>query len=172
MKNQTYFEVEYRLISGFGVNRGEIGGLTCIKDFQFIEQALEFINKYELYKRGDKVLDTKVYHLVKPKIWHMFLRGTLRKFERFKQMGEELKYSDWAHNEGDIYVVKVEFFNLKTRLMDYMNLEYKTLKEVFDNLKFKDSKTRLLSDWTFYSKSFRDFELGGLKKDSETLDAG
>ena len=56
--------------------------------------------------------------------------------------------------------------------MDYMNLEYKTLKEVFDNLKFKDSKTRLLSDWTFYSKSFRDFELGGLKKDSETLDAG
>lgn len=167
MKYPIHYQVEYKLVSGGGILRGEIGAMTCIRSFSEYEldEAIRFVNQFECYdceniynKTGkvDKKRDVKegkAYHLQSPKIWHMNLRCDWRSFQqREKMFGKKPKWSDWTHIEGDSYAVKVEFFNLKEREMEYSNSEYQTLEETFKCIKFKDTKTRLLSDWTIYSK--------------------
>lgn len=171
MKYLTHYLIEYKLVSGGGINRGELGSMTYTRIFgeNELDEAIRFINKFECYdckniynpkepdqsnnRSKNNIKDDKTYHLSDPKIWHMNLRGDWRRFqEREKMFGRKPKFSEWTHIEGDSYVIKTEFFNLKTREMEYSRLECKTLEESFKNLKFKDSKTRLLSDWTLYSK--------------------
>lgn len=169
MKNNIHYLVEYKLVPGGGINRGEIGSMTCTRAFSEheLDEAIRFVNKYDCYKceniyatekqlpkpRFSEWDETKSYHLTTPKIWHMNLRCDWRRFQwREKTFGRKPKWSDWTHIEGDAYCVKVEFFNLKSRLMEYSNLECPSLEEAFKNIKFKDTKTRLLSDWTLYSK--------------------
>lgn len=176
MKSLIHYKVEYRLVSGGGINRGEIGSMTYTRAFSEYEldEAIRYVNKFECYNSrngGDSCEniyaqekqppkprffewdETKSYHLTSPIIWHMNLRGDWRSFQqREKRTGRKPKLNEWTHIEGDTYCVKAEFFNLKTREIEYSNAEYKTLEEAFKGLKFKDSKTRLLSDWTLYSK--------------------
>lgn len=175
MKSLIHYIAEYKLVSGGGINRAEIGSMTCTRSFSEDElgEAIRFVNKFECYNRRneDNCIniynkekqppkprffewdETKSYHLASPKIWHMNLRGDWGSFQqREKMFGRKPKFSEWTHIEGDTYHIKAEFFNLKKREMEYSNYECKTLEEAFKNLKFKDNKTRLLSDWTLYSK--------------------
>lgn len=169
MKYRIHYIAEYKLIGGGGINRGELGSMTCTRAYDEYElnEAIRFLNQYECYDckniynpsgvvhqgRKDDAKDGETYHLADPKIWHMNLRGDWRAFqEREKRTGRKPKFSDWKHIEGDTYCVKAEFFNLKTREIEYLNGEYQALEAAFKSLKFKDSKTRLLSDWTLYSK--------------------
>lgn len=167
MKHSIHYQVEYKLVSGGGILRGEIGAMTCIRIFDEYQpdEAIRFVNQYQCYKckniynfpceirSKDEVKEGNVYHLQSPKIWHMSLRGDWRSFQQQeKRTGKKPKWSEWKHHEGDSYVVKAEFFNVKEREMQYSSGEYQTLEEAFKHIKFKDSKTRLLSDWTLYSK--------------------
>lgn len=168
MKNRIYYQVEYRLVSAKGINRGEIGGYTCTRKFSEYEldDAIIFVNKYKCY-RCDNIYDKKskslsnrdvpdddqLYHIQSPKIWHMNLRADLRHMKQREEMfGKKPKWKDWTHIDGDVYNITFEMFNLKTRLMEYANYECATLEEAFKNTKLKDTKTRLVSDWTLYSK--------------------
>lgn len=164
-KYNIHYVVEHYLVHAGGINRGEIGGLTCTKAFSEhdLEDAIAFVNKYKcknVYDKSSKSLsnreipdDDQMYHLTDPKIWHMNLRADLRRMKQREEMfGKKPKWTDWTHIEGDTYSIKAEFFNLKDRLMEYSNYECSSLHEAFKNTKFKDSKTRLLSDWTLYSK--------------------
>jgi hypothetical protein len=168
MKSKIFYNAEYRLVSAGGIHRGEIGGMTCVKSFaeNELDDAINFLNKYKCYKceniydKSSKPLskneipdDGQLYHYLIPKIWHMNLRADLRlmKFHE-ERLGKKSKWSDWTHLDGDTYVVKTELFNLKKRLMEHSNFECSSLQEAFENTKFKDTKTRLLSDWTLYSK--------------------
>jgi hypothetical protein len=176
MKSLIHYIVEYKLVGGGGINRGEMGSMTCTRAFSEheLDEAIRFVNKFECYNsanRGNGCVniyekekqepkprffqwdEEKEYHLTSPKIWHMNLRGDWRAFQqREERTGRKPKSSEWTHIEGDTYCVKAVFFNLKNRDVEYSNYDCATLEEVFKNLKFKDTKTRLLSDWTLYSK--------------------
>lgn len=167
MKYPIHYQVEYKLVSGGGILRGEIGAMTCIRSFSEYEldEAIRFVNQYQCYECEniyDKLAKSynkcdlnefEDYHLQSPKIWRMNLRCDWRSFQqREKMFGNKPKWSEWTHIEGDSYVVKAEFFSVKERIMEYSNGAYQTLEAAFKSIKFKDTKTRLLSDWTIYSK--------------------
>lgn len=167
MKYPIHYQVEYKLAPGGGILRGEIGAMTYTRNFSGDElnEAIQFVNQFEcyngenIYNRSGKKLNKsdvkegESYHIQSPKIWHMNFRCDWRSFQqREKMFNKKPKWSDWAHIEGDSYVVKAEFFNLKERRMEYSCSDYQTLEAAFKSIKFKDTKTRLLSDWTIYSK--------------------
>lgn len=154
MTFKIHYIAEYRLVHGKGLNRGEVGGFTSLRSFDSLEEATRYIGKYKI--RADiprrDIRDDETYHLSPPKIWEMTPRGSKGMAKLMAQSGLKMCHSEWRHTDGDIYEIKVDFFNLKSRLMECSSITFKTLEEAFDNLRFKDTKTRLLSDWRLYSK--------------------
>ena len=52
MKHSIHYQVEYKLVSGGGILRGEIGAMTCIRLFDEYQpdEAIRFVNQYQCYK--------------------------------------------------------------------------------------------------------------------------
>ena len=148
---KIHYVVEYFLIKGWSINRGELGGLDTIRKYSEsdLEAAILFINKYKIVNKSDAE-DNKIYFLYKPRIYKMSLRLDMRDAKVFHVSNMD----NWVEVTGDVCEVKVEYFNLKTKLMDYSAFSCKTIKEAWSYCsKLKDSKTRILSDWKLYSKS-------------------
>lgn len=167
MKFNSHFKLEYRLVSGFGINRGEIGGYVCSKSYapDEIDEMLYFVNKYPAYKcinpyspsnttvyKSD-IEDGRYYHIQTPKIWELHRRHDLE-FEKMfqKRKGRKSKFTDWTHIDGQDYVIDSEYFDVKERKMRYSSGTYSDLKQVFGAIPRRDYKNRLVCDWTIYGR--------------------
>lgn len=152
-KLPLHYQVEYKLINVGSINRGEIGGYVSIKKFEDLDDAKAFIKKYKNYPCNYEFLpeDTLVFQFP-PKLWEMKMRGYKEHIEKWYPNGRIPK-NKWIHTEGDIYEIHYEHFDLKERVMSYSCQKYEKLEDALKNLKIKDSKRFLASDFTFYSKS-------------------
>lgn len=172
MKYFKHYRVEYKLVSGGGINRGELGSMTNQRAYSEDElgDAINFVNKYKCYEceniystsdeeprsfsRSDYE-EGQLYHLSNPKIWEITLRGDWRSFKDRDENGKNpLSWKEWTHHDGDTYEIKSEFFDIETRYIKLSCHSYDSLKSAFKDIYsiFKDEKNLLLSDWTLYSK--------------------
>lgn len=172
-----YFEVNQRLVSTGGLNRGEIGGMDTIIKANCLEDALYHVRKYPCLKDSHHK-SNNIYDPYRPKINYRDYdneNSCLVHLHDPKIYTVNLRFGHWmlrprqkckiVENEGDEFFILAESFDLKKREVNHYQIQASGAQDAFDRLKKNvgDTKKFLFMNARIYSKKLYipDVDSGG-----------